>query len=89
MIAEFEQNQKLMETIDPNYERVEFSEKAAVDLFEKRIRKILEHNPEKGVPLPKGEINLDDFTDPAGKEFVKSFIEDDEGYEPDADDPDG
>merc|ERR1712151_227782 len=77
------------ETIDPNYERVEFSPRAAVDLFEKRIRKILEHDPENNVHLPKGEINLHDFSDPGGKEFVRGFIEDDEGYEPDKDDPDG
>jgi len=78
-----------METIDPNYERVEFSKNAAIDLFQNRISKILDADEEANIPLPEGEIDLEDMEIPHNRNLAASYGADSSDFEIEEGDPDG
>ena len=87
--ADFESNQRLLELIDPEYERVEFSKKAAIDLFEQRISKIMKADEEAGIRLPEGEIDLEDMEVPHNRVLASSYGADSSDFEVEEGDPDG
>ena len=78
-----------MEMIDPQYERVDFSKKAAIDLFERRISKIFKADEEAGITLPEGEIDLEDMEVPHNRILAASFGADSTDFEVEEGDPDG
>ena len=64
-----------MEKIDPNYKRQPFSEMAAVDLYEKRIRKIKVENQKEDADDSSDVEYQGDKDDPEYEEKKEAFNE--------------